>query len=207
VIGIEDQWAKKVADGIAATGKPVAFFGIEQHGDHDTIMRASRKAREFVQWASELERVECPLKDLWVSTKCGESDTTSGCGANPTVGNAFDKLYPHGVTLVFGETTELTGGEHLVAARCRTEPVRRKFQQVFDRYQEVVNRHKTNDLSDSSRPRATSRAASPPSRRKRSATSRRSGASAWWTASSTRRRRRADPACGSWTRPRPRPRW
>ncbi len=28
VIGIEDQWAKKVADGIAATGKPVAFFGM-----------------------------------------------------------------------------------------------------------------------------------------------------------------------------------
>src|SRR5438552_7259930 len=53
VIGIEDQWAKKVADGIAATGKPVEFFGIEQHGDHDTIMRASRKAREFLQWASE----------------------------------------------------------------------------------------------------------------------------------------------------------
>src|SRR4026208_601254 len=46
VIGIEDGWSKKVADGIAATGKPVAFFGIEQHGDHDTIMRASRKARE-----------------------------------------------------------------------------------------------------------------------------------------------------------------
>jgi (2R)-sulfolactate sulfo-lyase subunit beta len=149
VIGIEDQWAKKVADGIAATGKPVAFFGIEQHGDHDTILRASRKAKEFVQWASELDREECALKDLWVSTKCGESDTTSGCGANPTVGNAFDKLYPHGVTMVFGETTELTGGEHLVAARCRTEDVRRKFQQVFDRYQEVVNRHKTSDLSDS----------------------------------------------------------
>src|SRR6188474_1597194 len=37
VICIEDQWAKKVADGIRATGKPVAFFGIEQHGDHDTI--------------------------------------------------------------------------------------------------------------------------------------------------------------------------
>jgi (2R)-sulfolactate sulfo-lyase subunit beta len=149
VIGIEDQWAKKVADGIAATGKPVAFFGIEQHGDHDTILRASRKAKEYVQWASELEREECALKDLWVSTKCGESDTTSGCGANPTVGNAFDKLYPHGVTLVFGETTELTGGEHLVAARCRTDDVRKKFQHVFDRYQEVVNRHKTSDLSDS----------------------------------------------------------
>ena len=81
VIGIEDGWAKKVADGIAETGKPVSFFGIEQHGDHDTIMRASKKAREYVQWASELRREERPLKDLWVSTKCGESDTTSGCGA------------------------------------------------------------------------------------------------------------------------------
>ena len=149
VIGIEDQWAKKVADGIAATGKPVEFFGIEQHGDHDTILRAARKAKEFMQWSSELQREEWPLKDLWVSTKCGESDTTSGCGANPTVGNAFDKLYPHGVTMVFGETTELTGGEHLVAARCRTEEVRKKFQFVFDRYQEVINRHKTGDLSDS----------------------------------------------------------
>src|ERR1041385_5208457 len=109
VICIEDTWAKKVADGIRATGKPVAHFGIEQHGDHDTIMRASKAAREFLQWASELRREERPLKDLWVSTKCGESDTTSGCGANPTVGNAFDKLYPHGVTMVFGETTEHHG--------------------------------------------------------------------------------------------------
>ncbi len=149
VICIEDKWAQKVADGIAATGKPVACFGIEQHGDHDTIMRASKKAKEFVQWASELKREERPLKDLWVSTKCGESDTTSGCGANPTVGNAFDKLYPHGVTLVFGETTELTGGEHLVAARCRNDEVRKKFQFMFDRYQNVIEAHKTNDLSDS----------------------------------------------------------
>jgi len=149
VIGIEDQWAKKVADGIALTGKPVSFFGIEQHGDHDTIMRASKKAKEYVQWASELVREERALKDLWVSTKCGESDTTSGCGANPTVGNAFDKLYPHGVTLAFGETTELTGGEHLVAARCRNDEVRKKFQFFFDRYQAVIERHKTSDLSDS----------------------------------------------------------
>jgi (2R)-sulfolactate sulfo-lyase subunit beta len=149
VICIEDGWAKKVADGISATGKPVSCFGIEQHGDHDTILRASKAAKEYVQWASELRREERPLKDLWVSTKCGESDTTSGCGANPTVGNAFDKLYPHGVTLVFGETTELTGGEHLVAARCRNDEVRKKFQFMFDRYQAVIERHRTSNLMDS----------------------------------------------------------
>ncbi len=143
VIGIEDSWAKRVADGIAAAGKPVSFFGIEGHGDMETIRRASRAAKDYMHWASELRREERPLKDLWVSTKCGESDTTSGIGANPCVGNAFDKLYAQGVTLVFGETTELTGGEQLVAARCRTPAVRDKFMFMFNRYQEVVERHKT----------------------------------------------------------------
>jgi len=149
VIGIEPAWTKRVVDGIASTGKPVEGFAIEHNGDHATIMNASKKAKEFVHYATALHRTEAPLKDLWVSTKCGESDTTSGCGANPTVGNAFDKLYPHGTTLVFGETTELTGGEQLVAKRCRTPEVKEQFMMMFNRYQEVVNRHKTNDLSDS----------------------------------------------------------
>jgi (2R)-sulfolactate sulfo-lyase subunit beta len=149
VIGIEEGWTQRIVEGIAKTGKPVTGFGIELHGDHDTIMRASKAAKEYVQWASELHREEAPLGDLWVSTKCGESDTTSGCGANPTVGNAFDKLYPHGTTLVFGETSEITGGEHLVAQRCRTPEVRERFMYMFNRYQEMIDRYKTNDLSES----------------------------------------------------------
>ncbi|MGB5569799.1 MAG: UxaA family hydrolase [Sedimenticolaceae bacterium] len=149
VIGIENGWTQKIVEGIAATGKPVTGFGIEQHGDHETIMKASKVAKEYVQWASELRREEAPLSELWVSTKCGESDTTSGCGANPTVGNAFDKLYPHKATLLFGETSEITGGEDLVAARCRNDEVRERFMFMFNRYQDLINRHKTSDLSDS----------------------------------------------------------
>lgn len=149
VIGIEPGWTKRVVDGIAETGKPVEGFWIEQSGDISTIAAASRKAKELVQWASELQRQECQVAELWVSTKCGESDTTSGCGANPTVGNAFDKLYEEGCTLVFGETTELTGGEHLVAERCRSAEVRERFQFMFDRYADVIDRWKTSDLSES----------------------------------------------------------
>ncbi|MFN6171189.1 MAG: UxaA family hydrolase [Burkholderiales bacterium] len=149
VIGIEDGWTKRVVDGIAASGKPVVGFGIEGHGDHETIMRASKAAREFLQDASEIHREECKISELWVSTKCGESDTTSGCGANPTVGNAFDKLYEVGSTLVFGETSEITGGEKVVAARCRTPQVAEDFMAMFNRYQDMINRHKTDDLSES----------------------------------------------------------
>jgi (2R)-sulfolactate sulfo-lyase subunit beta len=149
VVGIEDEWTRKVVEGIAATGKPVVGFGIEGHGDHETILRASQAARRFVQDASEKQREACNISELWVSTKCGESDTTSGCGANPAVGNAFDKLHAFGNTLVFGETTELTGGEDIVAARCANDSVREQFLFMFNRYQEVINRHKTSDLSDS----------------------------------------------------------
>jgi (2R)-sulfolactate sulfo-lyase subunit beta len=65
------------------------------------------------------------------------------------VGNAFDKLHALGSYLCFGETTELTGGEHIVAARCATDAVREKFMFMFNRYQAVVDRHKTSDLSES----------------------------------------------------------
>ena len=149
VIGIEEGWTKRVVDAIKETGKPVTGFGIEGHGDHQTILRASQVAKEYLQWASELQRTECPIKDLWVSTKCGESDTTSGCGSNPTVGAAFDKLHPLGTTLCFGETSEITGGENIVAERCATPEVREKFMFMFNRYQDMINRWKTSDLSES----------------------------------------------------------
>src|SRR6187402_2552555 len=67
VIGIEDQWTKRVVDGIAKTGKPVTGFGIEGHGDIATVAKASYVAKQYVQMASELQREECPISDLWVS--------------------------------------------------------------------------------------------------------------------------------------------
>jgi (2R)-sulfolactate sulfo-lyase subunit beta len=149
VIGIESQWTGKVVEGIKASGKPVEGFWISGNGDTATITEASKSAYKMVKHASKQQRVSAPLSELWVSTKCGESDTTSGCASNPAVGNAFDRLYEIGSTLVFGETTELTGGEHLVEARCRTPEVKKKFREMFDRYQGVIERNKTSDLSDS----------------------------------------------------------
>jgi len=149
VIGIEPGWTSRIVEGIAKSGKPVEGFWIEQHGDIATIANASRAAYRMVRHASRQKRTKAPLSELWVSTKCGESDTTSGLASCPTVGNAFDKLWENGNTLVFGETSELTGGEHLVKARCRTPEIAARFQAMFDRYQAVIEAHKTSDLSES----------------------------------------------------------
>jgi len=51
--------------------------------------------------------------------------------------------------MCFGETTELTGGEMIVADRCATPQAREQFMKMFNRYQEVIDRHKTSDLSES----------------------------------------------------------
>jgi (2R)-sulfolactate sulfo-lyase subunit beta len=150
VIGIEDQWTKIIVDGIAKTGKPVVGFGIEGHGDIATIAKASYVAKEFLQWASELPREKCPIEELWVSTKCGESDTTTGLSSCPTVGNMYDKLIPRGIYGVFGETSEITGAEHLCKERAATKEVGERWYKMWKAYQEeVIEAHKTNDLSDS----------------------------------------------------------
>ena len=149
VIGIEPGWTGRIVDGIAKTGKPVEGFAIEGHGDISTIAAASRKARELVQWASEKQREPCSIEQLFISTKCGESDTTSGLASCPTVGNLIDKLDPLGVTTCFGETSELTGAEIVCASRAASPEVRERFLRVFDDYQAVIERHKTDDLSES----------------------------------------------------------
>lgn len=149
VIGIEPEWTSRVVSGIAKTGKPVAGFSIEGNGDTSTIAAASRKAREFVQAASEKQREPCTIQELFVSVKCGESDTTSGLASCPTVGNLIDKLDPLGATTCFGETSELTGAEVVCASRAASKAVGDEFMQVFHAYQEVIERHKTSDLSES----------------------------------------------------------
>jgi (2R)-sulfolactate sulfo-lyase subunit beta len=150
VIGIEPGWTGRVVDGIAKTGKPVEGFALERNGEHKTVMNASWAAQNFVQNASEVQREECDLSDLWVSVKCGESDTTSGIGSNPTVGNLIDKLDPLGVTSCFGETSEITGAEEVCRERGKTPEVGKKFFDTWQAYMdEVIEPFKTDDLSES----------------------------------------------------------
>jgi (2R)-sulfolactate sulfo-lyase subunit beta len=149
VIGIEPGWTQRIVDGIAKTGKPVEGFSIERHGDINTIAAASRKAKEYSQWASELQRSECRMSELYVSVKCGESDTTTGLGSCPTVGNVVDKIVAIGATASFGETTELTGGEHIVEGKAATPEVAKEFMAVWQDYTDLVMKEKTDDLSES----------------------------------------------------------
>lgn len=141
VIGIEDNWTNKIADQIAKTGKWVEAVSIEGKGDFKAIETASRIAKGMVQKASEANRKEFDVSNLVVSTKCGESDTTSGLASNPTVGVLFDKLVDDGATVIFGETSELTGAEEEIVRKIADPKAKAKFKKMFDDYQDEVTKH------------------------------------------------------------------
>lgn len=138
VIGIEPRWADKIANAIAETGKPVASFSIERYGDLKTIEMAAHKAKEFVQYATELQREPIELGELWVSAKCGESDTTLGLASLPAMGRVLERMTAAGSTAIFGETTEVTGAEDKIADQCINDQVRADFMKIFQDYQDFV---------------------------------------------------------------------
>jgi (2R)-sulfolactate sulfo-lyase subunit beta len=138
VIGIEPKWTERVAGEIARTGKPVEAFSIEGYGDLRTIERASRAAYRLMQEASELEREPVEVRELVLSIKCGESDPTLGLAGNPALGRVVDRLVDAGATVIFGETSELTGAEHLIAERCATPEVREAFLRTYRDYVAMI---------------------------------------------------------------------
>jgi len=138
VIGIEPNWTNRVVEGIASTGKPVAGLWIEGTGDLQTIADAARIAQRFVQDATEAVREPVDRGEIILSIKCGESDTTTGLGSCPTVSQAVDRWVAAGGSVIFGETSELTGGEHLIAERCVDDACRGAFQGTYDECIRVI---------------------------------------------------------------------
>jgi (2R)-sulfolactate sulfo-lyase subunit beta len=134
VIGIEPNWTDRVVDGIAKTGKRVHGLSIEGRGDLNVIEEGSRVAKSFLQEASELVREPVERSEILITMKDGESDTTTGLGSNRVTAHLVERWVADGGTVIFGETSELTGGEHLLAQRCVDDDVRAKFQRLYDDY-------------------------------------------------------------------------
>src|SRR5699024_1359329 len=138
VIGIEQTVTENIANQIAESGKPVESFWSDGNGDFKTIERASRTAQKFVQHATSLKRTEADISELIIGYKCGESDTTSGLGGNPVAGVISDILIEKGSTIIFGETPELTGAEHILEKRFSDSELANKFLNMHREYLELI---------------------------------------------------------------------
>lgn len=146
VVGIEPNWTERIANEIAKTGKPVEAFSIERYGDLRTSEMAARASQVLLQDASSLQREPVDLSELWLSIKCGESDTTTGLASCPTVSYVVDRVVEAGGTVFFGETSELTGGEDIIADRCVDDRVRSAFLHTYQGYVAMIEDQKVDLL-------------------------------------------------------------
>lgn len=133
-LGCEGTDHERLVEEIRQTGKPVKIIRIQELGGVSAAIKEGiDAAQELVMAISGLQRSLVDIDRVIMSIKCGASDTTSGMASNCVIGYVADKLVDLGAAVIFGETTEFLGGEHLLAQRAVSP-------QVADRIYEIVNR-------------------------------------------------------------------
>ena len=123
-LGCEGTDHKRLYETIAASGKPVEQIYIQQLGGASRAIQAGiDKAQKLAIAISGYRREPADLSQITMAIKCGGSDTTSGMASNCVIGYIADKLVDLGASVVFGETTEFIGAEHILARRAVSEAV------------------------------------------------------------------------------------
>lgn len=138
-LGCESVSVDEIAEGIAASGKPVDKVVIQKVGGATAaVEQGIRIVKDMAVKASRVKRDEFPDSELMLGVKCGASDTTSGLVSNPVTGAACDLLIDSGGSCIFGETTEFIGAEHVLARRAATPEVARRITEIVSRMERRV---------------------------------------------------------------------
>ena len=136
-LGCEGTDHQRVYETIKASGKPCEIIHIQELGGTSAGIQAGMDAAQrLVMQISGQQRETCDISNLTMAIKCGGSDTTSGMASNCVIGYVADKLVDLGATVVFGETTEFLGGEHILASRAvggPDGPVAKKIYEIVER--------------------------------------------------------------------------
>ncbi len=135
-LGCEGTDHERIVEEIRASGKPVEIIRIQELGGTSSAIAAGiDAAQRLVKEISGQQRVTADISELTMAIKCGASDTTSGMASNCVIGYVADKLVDLGATVIFGETTEFIGGEHILAGRAvggKDGPVGRRIFQIVN---------------------------------------------------------------------------
>lgn len=133
-LGCEGVDTERLVEEIAATGKPVERVNVQSIGGTAKAIEASTNlAQKLAIKISKQQRQEADLSSVTIGIKCGASDATSGLASNVLIGYLSDKIVEAGGTVVFGETTEFIGAEHVLAKRARTPEVAARIYEIVER--------------------------------------------------------------------------
>lgn len=138
-LGCESVSLAAVYQGLKKRGQEVAYLTIQSLGGmKKSIKKGIDLAAKINKKMKEMKRKPFPLSCLVLGIKCGSSDASSGLVSNPAVGLVADELILQGGTVIFGETTEFLGAEHLLARRAINEEVANKIFFIVERMENRV---------------------------------------------------------------------
>lgn len=138
-MGCESITAEYLADEISRTKRMVEHLVVlEEGGLMATLPKGVRLLEQMLREASHMKRAPCGLERLTVGIKCGLTDTTSGIASNPATGIAADRVIESGGTVIFGETPEIIGAEHILAKRAANREVENRLYDVVNECEERV---------------------------------------------------------------------
>jgi len=136
-LGCEGVDADRLVEEIAATGKPVEIINFQRlGGTTKTVQRGVDLVQKMALKISRIEREEVDLSYLTMGIKCGASDATSGIASNPVIGYVADRVVDAGGIVIFGETTEFIGAEHILARRAKNQEVADKIYEIVHNMEE-----------------------------------------------------------------------
>jgi altronate dehydratase large subunit len=136
-LGCEGTDVDRLVREISKTGKPVELIEIQKlGGTSKSIAKGIDAAQSLAIKISKLQREPVDITNYVMSIKCGGSDATSGLASNCVVGYLADKIVDLGGTVVFGETTEFIGAEHILANRAKTTEIGDKIYEIVNRMEE-----------------------------------------------------------------------
>ncbi len=137
-IGCESISAEELAEEILPY-KRVEAVTIEKEKNYNSALEKGVSIlRELIIKASEDERKKCDIADLTIGIKCGGSGTVSAIASNPATGVASDLLIENGGKVIFSETAELIGAEHVLARRASSREVGKKLISCVNRMKKEI---------------------------------------------------------------------
>jgi altronate dehydratase large subunit len=132
-LGCEGVDCERLVKEIAATSKRVEIIKIQElGGTTNSIAKGVDLAQEMSIEISGWQREEVDFSNFIMGIKCGASDTTSGIASNAVIGYVSDRIVEMGGTVIFGETTEFIGAEHILARRAVNESVAKDIYRIVE---------------------------------------------------------------------------
>ncbi len=131
--------ADEIAHEIAKTGKRVVALNIRLDGGAiDVTAKATRIGMEMIRELTNERRQEVPISKLLLGLNCGTSDTTSGISHNKATGWVTDQVVKFGGRALLAETTEMMGGEDVLAAKCVRPALGKKIWRMVEEMEEKI---------------------------------------------------------------------